>query len=89
MNLDDLKDNPAKFNPTSQVGAFCREIKRNTNSKSNNEIFDDSYNTFAFSHNKELDNCDLLRSRSSRKNFILLDDYLGKVSECVFPRRYL
>jgi len=72
----------SEMNKSFRIFENAQDLKKNFANPMNS--FDSSFkkgafDKLAFGANEELENCDLLRIRSSRRNIILLDDYLKEM----------
>lgn len=89
MNLDDIQDKGATgISPTSQIGAVFKSSGHLASKSSVDDLYSAAYEKLAFGQNRALDNCDLLRVRSSRRNYILLDDYLKTMRKIYYEATY-
>ena len=48
------------------------------------DVWEKGIGSYAFNQNTELENSDFLRARASRKNYVLMEDYLAKMRKIYF-----
>jgi len=59
-------------------------VQNHMDPMNNDSFVKGAFDKLAFGTNEELENCDLLRTRSTRRNVILLDDYLKEMRKVYY-----